>query len=282
MQSLGMAAKNRGSTGEQLPTPFYPSLENAGIRFWRSQLCLVVGPGSAGKSLLISNLVAKWGRSCLAFLLDQDQATAAARFAATELDESFLELKKDLDAETTTEVLARMGFIQTDFKAESLDDVYLQLDAYIERYGIPPEVLVIDNIGNMTSGLEDEWATLKALTLELDTMARNYEMLVICAHHTRDEPTTEPLPRSAILGKISQYPRLILSVAYNGYSQEYKLAAVKNSSGPTDPTATKPLVFDANPANMQVTEKEFQPDPSESPAAAYLRDFKNIGKDMPK
>jgi hypothetical protein len=255
--SLGMAARMRGSSGEQLSTAdFYPSLERAGIRFWRSQLCLVVGPGSAGKSLLISNLVAKWGRSCLGFLLDQDQATAAARFAATELDVSFLELKKHLDSPTAVEVLAKLGFIQTDFKAETLDDITFQLDAYIERYGVPPEIIVVDNLGNMTSGYDDEWSTLKALTLELDMLARKYEMLVICAHHTRDEPTTEPLPRSAILGKISQYPRLILSVAYNTYDGVYKLAAVKNSSGPTDAMATSPLSFDANPGNMQVTERQ--------------------------
>ncbi len=275
MQSLGMAARNRGSTGEQLPTPFYPSLERQGIRFWRSQLCLVVGPGSAGKSLLISNLVARWGRSTLAFLLDQDQATAAARFAATELDENFLELKKDLDAPGTAEVLARMGFIQADFKTESLGDIELQLEAYIERYGIPPEVLVVDNLGNMASAAEDEWGTLKALTLVLDEMARNYEMLVIAAHHTRDEPTTEPLPRSAILGKLHQYPRLILSVAYNSYSGEYKLAAVKNSSGPTDAMAANPLTFNADPGNMQVTEPVT--DTTFSPAADYLAAFKNMG-----
>jgi hypothetical protein len=265
-----MAAKNRGSTGQQLPTPFYPSLEQAGVRFWRSQLCLVVGPGSAGKSLLISNLVARWERPALTFLLDQDQATAAARFAATLLDESFLELKQDLGSSQAEAALESLAFVQTDFKAESLDDIQLQLDAYIERYGIPPEVVVVDNIGNMTSGYDDEWSTLKALTLELDMMARKYEMLVICAHHTRDEPTTEPLPRSAILGKISQYPRLILSVAYNPYSLEYKIAAVKNSSGPTDPTAASPLVFEANPGNMQVTEKAT----SFSPASDYLKAFK--------
>src|ERR1700744_3334868 len=199
-----MAARNRGSTGLQLPTPFYPSFDEAGVRFWRSQLSLVVGPGSAGKSLLISNLVVKWGRPTLAFLLDQDQATAASRFAATELDEPFLELKRDLDAPATVETLGRLGFIQTDFKAESLEDIQRQLDAYIERYGVPPEVVVVDNLGNMTSGYAEEWATLKALTLDLDIMARKYECLVICAHHTTDQPTTEPLPRSAILGKISQ------------------------------------------------------------------------------
>ncbi len=270
-----MAARNRGQTGEQLPTPFYPSLEAAGIRLWRSQLWLVVGPGSAGKSVFISNLVVGWRRPTLAFLLDQDSATAASRFAATILDEPFLQLKADLDGSLVQSALEDLSFVQTDFRGEALDDIQLQLDAYIERYGVPPEVLVIDNLGNMTSGYDDEWSTLKALTLELDIMARNYEMLVICAHHTRDEPTTEPLPRSAILGKISQYPRGIISVAFNAYSGEYKLAAVKNSSGPTDAMAAKPLVFEANLANMQITERE-NGQPTESPAAEYLRAFKGM------
>lgn len=255
MLSLGMAARNRGSSGEQLPTPFYPSLERAGVRFWRSQLCLVVGPGSAGKSLLISNLITRWGRSCLAFLLDQDAATAAARFAATELNEPFLDLKRDLDEPHVGEVLKRMGYIQTDFRAETLDDVQLQLDAYIERYGVPPEVLVIDNLGNMASSLADQWDVLKALTLEADLMARNYEMLVVAAAHTKDAPTTEPMPRSAVLGQLHQYPRLIISVAYNSHDNVYKLAAVKNSSGVTDAMAERPIPFDANPMNMQVTER---------------------------
>jgi hypothetical protein len=250
----------------------YPSLEKAGVVFWRSQLCLVVGPGSAGKSLLISNLVAKWNRPTLAFLLDQDKATASARFAATELDEPFLELKKDLDAPNVVGVLNRLGFIQADFRAETLDDIQLQLDAYVERYGVPPEVLVVDNLGNMTSGYENEWATLKALTLELDEIARRYEILVICAHHTSDQPSTEPLPRSSILGKISQYPRLILSVAYNAFSQEYKIAYVKNSSGKSDPGANEPIVMEADPANMQVRESTVTWQPSD----ALLNDFRSM------
>lgn len=255
MLSLGMAARQRGSGGQQIPTPFYPSLERAGIRFWRSQLCLVVGPGSAGKSLFIANLVVKWGRPCLAFLLDQDKATAAARFAATEIDEPFLGLKEELDSQTVTEVLSRMGYIQTDYGAEAIDDVQLQLDAYIERYGVPPEILVVDNLGNMASAQADQWELLKALTLEYDLMARRYEMLVLAAAHTKDAPTTEPMPRSAVLGQLHQYPRLMLSVAYNPYDCVYKVAAVKNSSGPTDSMASNPLAFDANPGNMQVLER---------------------------
>lgn len=251
-----MAARNRGTTGQQLPTSFYPSLEKEGVRFWRSQLALVVGPGGSGKSVLIANLVVRWKRPTLAFLLDQDQATAASRFAATELDEPFLELKKDLDSELVLTALEDLGFVQTDFRAESLEDVNRQLDAYIERYGVPPEVVVIDNLGNMTSGLDDEWGALKALTLELDIMARKYEALFICAHHTTDVATTEPLPRDKILGKITQYPRLVISVAFNSFTCDYKLAAVKNSSGPQDPTAGNPLTFSANLGNMQIMESD--------------------------
>lgn len=272
-----MAARHRGASGEQLPTPFYPSLEGAGIRFWRSQLCLVVGPGSAGKSLFISNLVAKWNAeydsTCLAFLLDQDQATAAARFAATKLDESFLDLKRDLDGPRVAEALLSLGAIQCDFHAEDLDDIQLQLDAYVERYGVPPSVLVVDNLGNMASSMADQWDVLKALTLELDKMARDYEMLVIGAAHTKDAPTTEPMPRSAVLGQLHQYPRLIISVAYNPYDCIYKVAAVKNSSGPTDAVAANPIAFDANPGNMQVTERSA---PLVNLSAEHLARFKAV------
>lgn len=270
-----MAARNRGETGQQLSTPFFPSLERAGIRFWRSQLVLIVGPGGSGKSVFISNLVAKWERPTLAFLLDQDSATAASRFAATKIDQPFLSLKSDLDDVNTRAVLASMDFIQTDFKAESLEDIQLQLDAYIERYGVPPEVVVVDNLGNMTSGYDDEWSTLKALTLELDIMARKYECIVLCAHHTSDQPIADgkPMERSKILGKITQYPRVVISVNNNGFTNEFAAAAVKNSSGPQDPGANEPVMFESNLANMQIQERTG----AFSPAADYLAAFKNRG-----
>jgi AAA domain len=271
MQSLGMAARQRGTSGAQIPTPFYAELENAGIRFYRSQLCLVVGPGGSGKSLLISNLVAKWQRPTLAFLLDQDQVTAAARFVATEFDEPFVQLKSELDTPRVREQLNRLSFVQADFRAEGLEDIRLQLAAYIERYGLAPEVLVVDNLGNLASGYADEWAILKALTLDLDVLAREHEMLVIAAHHTTDKPSTEPLPRSDILGKLAQYARLILSVGFNSFSGSYKLAPVKNSSGPSDPMATSPIEFSAVPANMQIRSLAAAPVDF---AAQRMRDFK--------
>lgn len=271
MQSLAMASRSRGSSGEQIPTAdFYPKLEANGIRFWKSQLVLVVSPGGGGKSALIANLVAKWGRPALMFLLDQDAATAAARMAATALDAPFLDLKRRLDEPDVQKALSGLGYIHAAFKAEALDDIQLQLDAYIERYGEPPEIMVVDNLGNMTSGDADEWQMLKGLTLDLDIMARRYGMLVLAAAHTGDSPSTEPLPRDRILGKLHQFPRLIISIASNPFSGEYKLCAVKNSSGPQDPTAANPLVFECDLASMQIREWTREPP---APAGKALADF---------
>jgi hypothetical protein len=253
MLSLAQAARRRGAAGVPLPS-VYEQLEQRQIRFYRSQLALVIGPASAGKSLFTSNLVVRMRRPTLALLLDQDRATAASRFVATEINEPFLDIKENLDDYSET-LLGPLGHIMSEFRAEDASDIELQVDAYVQRYGEPPEVLLVDNLGNMTSGFQDEWAILKALTLELDKMAQNLEMAVIACHHTTDLITCEPAARDKMLGKISQYPRLILSVGFNSWNNDYKIAAVKNSSGPTDLNATNPVVLTADPARMQVTEK---------------------------
>lgn len=258
MLSLNQAARRRGQAGSPLPT-VYKCLEQKTIRIYRSQLTIVFGPAGSGKSLLTGNLLAKMRRPALAFILDQDQLTAAARFAAMETGQKFLDVKGNIDGYADT-LTGPLGHIQACFKAESMADINLQIDAYCQRYGEPPEVLLLDNLGNMTSGYDDEWAILKALCLELDELARELEIAVIGCHHASDSANHyEPLPRSAMLGKVSQYPRLILSVGLNPITNDYKLAAVKNSSGEADQMALKPVVMHCDPASMRITEVSDHP-----------------------
>jgi hypothetical protein len=75
--------------------------------------------------------------------------------------------------------------------------------------------------------------------------------MLACAH-TTDLITTEPARRTAILGKISQYPRVILSIGFNPHSSEYKIAIVKNSEGPSDPGAEHPLTFYADMSRVKI------------------------------
>lgn len=266
MLSLAQAATKRGDAGQALP-PVYASLEEREARIYRGQLSMFAGPGGAGKSMLAANYVVKMGLPALYLILDQDKLSAAARFAAVATGDRFLAIKDQID-DYKPVLLDQCGHIMVAFKGESIDDVKRQLDAYDQRYGEPPTVLVVDNLGNMTSGYENEYAILKALTLELDELARELDMAVIGCAHTTDIATYEPLPRDKVLGKLHHFPRLIFSVGYNPYTNKFKVAHVKNSSGRSDINAQDPVTLLADPATMQITEpREIHP----QVAQAYVK-----------
>ena len=150
----------------------------------------------------------------------------------------------------------------TVFHAQGLDEVQAEIDAHEQRFGLPPDVVLIDVLGSISGQYDDEWATLKAMTLELDMIARTEQCAVIAAAHTTDMDTTEPAAREKLLGKISQYARVILSVGFNAKTGDYKIAVVKNSEGKTDAKAEHPIVLWADPATMQL--KEHRPVPVRS------------------
>ena len=250
--SVSRAAARRGDAGQPLPT-VYQGLADRQAHLARGQLALIVGPPSAGKSLLAMNLLVRMGLPALALLLDIDKTSAVARFGAIVSGDRFADVRASVDS-YRPQLDAECGHIQTAFSATEADDIRTQMAAYEQRYGQPPDVLLVDNLGNLTSGYENEWAVLKALTLELDVLAREEQCAVIAAHHTSDLTSCEPAQRDKILGKISQYPRLILSVGFNPQTTEYKIAVVKNSSGPSDPGATNPVVLWADPSRMLLTE----------------------------
>lgn len=257
---MAQAAARRGSTGIPLPTVFH-SLHARGADICRGGLTLIVGPPSAGKSLLANAIVAMAKVPTLAFLLDGNELMASARYAAILTGDDFKVAKQGImDGEAKyLDALASMPDMQAVFYAPGIDDVQLQLDAYEQRYGLPPDVLLLDNLGNQSSAFDNEWAVLKAMTLELDLMARREQCAVIATHHTTDLDSCEPAARSKILGKITQYPRLVLSCGFNPETGQMKVGIVKNSEGRTDKEAKDPVILYAEPSRMQV--REYPPPP---------------------
>jgi hypothetical protein len=249
--SILQAANRRGSAGLPLPG-MYPALSRRGAEVCRGQLCLIVGPPSAGKSLLINNLIVRLKQPTLTFMLDTDQLTAAARFGAILSGDHFHAVKANID--DYADQLSTLKDLQAVFRADDMDDINRQVSAFDQRYGMPPSLLCVDNLGNMTSAMEGEWALLKALCLELDLVAREQQCAVIAAAHTTDLTSCDPAARDKILGKVSQYPRLILSVGLNADTGEYRVAIVKNSSGRTDAKALSPVLLWADPSRMQLSE----------------------------
>jgi hypothetical protein len=249
--SIAQAAAKRESDGVPLPN-MYPALAAREAYVNRGQLTLVVGPPSAGKSLLSMNLLIRFQVPSLAFLLDTDRLTAAARFGAIITGDKFSEVKEDIDLYRPA--LETMHNMQVVFRAEDLDDIRLQGEAFEQRYGAYPSVVLVDNLGNLTSAMGDEWALLKALTLELDALSKEWQCAIIATAHTTDLTSCEPAQRTAILGKITQYPRLIYSIGYDPETWEYKIAIVKNSSGPSDPQARNPVTLWADTSRMSLHE----------------------------
>ena len=252
MLSLTQAAQKRGNSGVPLPN-MYPALSAREADVNRSQVTLVTGPPSAGKSLLMMNLAVRFRVPTLAMFFDSDPLTVAARFGAILTNEYFSKVKADIDG--YADALQRIKDLQVVFQGESLDDIRIQGEAFEARYGAYPSLLIIDNLGNLTSSLGDEWAVLKAYTLELDKLAKEWECAIVVSHHMTDITTCEPLQRDKILGKVAQYPRLIYSVGFNPNNGAYKIAVVKNSQGPSDPQAVDPIVMYADPSRMFLDEK---------------------------
>ena len=252
MLSLAQAMESRGASGAPLPAVFKALAERqAFIR--RSQVTLLVGPASAGKSLLAFNLLVRMGVPALAALIDSDSLEASSRFAAVVTGEPVWEVEQRIE-DYKNVLLDQLGHIRVTFSTPEFADIKMQMAAYEQRYGDAPAALLVDNLGNMTSGYDNEWAILKALTLDLTALAGEEQCAVIACAHTTDLDNCEPAQRSKILGKISQYPRLILSVGYNPANGAYKIAVVKNRSGKTDLNATRPITLYADPSRMLLTE----------------------------
>ena len=268
--------QGRGASGAPLPA-VYKALADRQAFIRRSQLCLLVGPASAGKSLLAFNLLVGMKVPSLAALIDSDPLEASSRFAAVVTGEPVFEIEQHIEDYRDMLFGPDLGHIRVTFSTPEFDDIKMQMAAYEQRYGDTPAALLVDNLGNMTSGFENEWAMLKALTLDLTTMAAKAQCAVIACAHTTDLDSCEPAQRSKILGKISQYPRLILSVGYNPETGAYKIAVVKNRSGKTDLNATRPITFYADPSRMLLSETPPHPQTvlanrDLSPSAAAYRD----------
>jgi hypothetical protein len=138
------------------------------------------------------------------------------------------------------QTISQAGHIRWCFDSSpTLDTIEDEIDAFITLYGEPPHLLIIDNVTDIDASASDEWATLRALMRVLKDWARTMDMCVLALHHTSEakEAAGNPCPpRSAIQGKVSQIPAMILTL----YGEEGQLlvAPVKNRHGKADHTGS--------------------------------------------
>jgi RecA-family ATPase len=91
-------------------------------------------------------------------------------------------------------------------------------------------MIIVDNAMNVVSMTGDEWSGLREIAKAMHHIARETDAAVLLLHHTSESESRPDMPpsRKAIQGKIAQLPEMILTVAYLPFSNEFRVAAVKN------------------------------------------------------
>ena len=226
---------------------------------------MVAAAPNAGKSMFALVYAIKAKIPTLFFSADTDTTTVTIRAAAHMSGHTQLTVEKNLTENPNfyKKDLGDMQHIQWVFDSSpSLDDIEMEIKAYIELYGIAPELIVIDNLMNVAAETDNEWAGLRAIMMELHDMARKTEACVLVLHHVSEQSEygspTMPPPRRAIHGKVSQLPAIILTLGYDPSPGMLRVAAVKNRFGPHFADASRWATLFTNFGACQIGDSDAQ------------------------
>lgn len=251
----------------------FPTLANDGVRFRRGQVTMVVGQPNSGKSLLALYYALKAGVPALYISADTDAYTTAIRAAASITGHTIQTVEEAFNSgngyEFYQEEIASVNNVQFSFDpSPTLDDIDLSIKAYGEAFGEFPHLIIVDNLMNVAAMHNDEWTGMKDIMKAMHHIARQTDSSVFILHHTSEAEGRPDVPsaRKAIQGKVSQLPEMILSVAIDHNSGEFRIACVKNRFSKHDPSGMTYTTLYADASRMALFESK-----QGSVAAEYWR-----------
>jgi hypothetical protein len=191
----------------------------------------------------------------LYYSADTDESTMWARGAAIATGHETSDIERHVREGTFSgyeaEVRAATSHMQFVYgSSPSGEEVLKEFEAYAVKYGIYPEVFVMDNLANLYAGEGDEFAALQGNCDFLHSLARDTKASIVTLHHTTGEYTNgdRPIPRSGIRGKIDKTPELILTM--HRRNEAVYICPVKNRTGKADPRAEWQLPLYADLSRM--------------------------------
>jgi RecA-family ATPase len=194
---------------------------------------MIAGPPGSYKSTFALNMVTRWadeGVTAFYVSADSDQLTVAKRCAAIMSGDPTDIVERTIRKGAYSKTLNRLSGVQWYFRAVDMNELGEELQAFEVSYGHTPELVVIDNLMNCVDNPAD-FAGQLTMTRDLDTLARDIKAHIMILHHSSEGyQGTGPPPRSTIQGKVSQFPRLVLTL--NCVNERLAVAVVKNTNGP--------------------------------------------------
>lgn len=260
MKTLARAVSRGLSAGEPLPNP-YPIFAEKKITFRRSSLHMIAGPPGSMKTMFALNVVDNMGTDVptLYHSSDSDDFTMAARV---------LSMRSGIGGEDAEEMVLNTPHLAQDtlrefshvkwsfHAAPTLEHMWREAEAFREVNGTYPHHTIVDILMDVDyegAGEQNYWA----LMAELKVMARDQQSAVTIVHHTSESTKAgTPPPRSAIMGKASQLPVLVLTLWGDGHAGTLDVAVVKNRFGPGDAMAKKFFRMKAEPIYCRISQDD--------------------------
>lgn len=247
MLSAGRTFVRASKTGIPLPeVEELRDLYRYGCHFRRGEVVMIAGRSGSQKSGFALWLVTQMRVPTLYFSADMSIHTAGTR--VTEIVTGHTEEQIDgnrLDPDRRREYERLLAEVPITFSFKSPITQYAienELNAYIELWDAYPEVIVVDNLKDM-DGAESEYIGQMEAMAALTEIARATGSTVIVMHHAsdkswdaKDKPFAPP-SRAEIKNGLSENPELSLSVALEPNRNRFRIAVIKQRSGPCDPTA---------------------------------------------
>ena len=214
----------------------------------------MAGPGT-GKSALILTYVIKSGLSGLYFSPDSGSFTQVQRSYSIATAEDMNAAEKFALGQSSENLdLVSQLPIRFNFEASpTLQDIEQNVDAYEELFGEHPAIIVVDNITNVRSGIQDNdndpFSGLEGLLDWLHTLGRDTQSCVIGLHHVNGpyNDGDRPIPLSGVKGQVGRVPEMILTLFRVGPNR-IGVSVVKNRGNFADPSGETyaELVFEGD------------------------------------
>lgn len=241
MQTLDRIIRRGSSDLHRVELPF-EGLTRVGYGLAMGQLGMVAAGPGVGKSALANQIALASGLRALYVSADTDSWTMTVRTLAylTGWTQDYVTmcLEGGHTPEELQVALHHASTVQYSFDTYSVDDLKQDCAAYGVIHGALPELIVVDNVRNLSRDGDSELSAQLKTMDELHALAQVTGAHVLALHHATGKyhDGDVPIPLSGVENKLTQLPSHVLTLHRK---DPYVFASVvKNRTGKSDPSGT--------------------------------------------
>lgn len=207
----------------------------------QGQLTLLASAPSVGKSVVARNLVVKTKVPSLYLSADSDEYTVKTSVLGALTGDTLVNIERNLHSGSQTwedwynEQLRQADHVDWSYQTDiNLDWVVERMSAYAELYGDYPKLMVLDNLGDMTTeDGGDIYIELRRICRELRAVARNTHCHIIGLTHLTGEyeDGMKVVTLKALEGKLGKVPENVIGLHWADPGQQKVLMSVPKARG---------------------------------------------------